>query len=190
MFEKIIFIYGMESALKQIENKKGKAIITTLQQIKVSATNLTWTNVGGQLMPQKNVDSLLTKIKNSSITSWDQVHTFYESESEKYNSRKDNHAIACLEIITSKPISKITPTLFNSWLDAYLETKADITARIQNTRAKDYSNPFRKMVYDNEAEMNAVIGSIKDNGFINDQNKMLETLTLQIKELKKQLKAK
>jgi len=190
MFEKIIFIYGIEAALKITENKKGKAIISTLQQVKLSATNLTWTNIGGQLIPQKNVDGLLTKIKNNSITSWDEVHAFYEAESEKYISRKDNHALQCLETLTGKPLSKLTPTQLINWLDTYLEIKTDITARIQNTRAKDYSNPFRKMVYESEAEMNAVVGALNDNGFINDQNKALEKLTADLTALKKELKIK
>jgi len=190
MFEKIIFIYGIEAALKITENKKGKAIISTLQQVKLSATNLTWTNIGGQLIPQKNVDGLLNKIKNNTITSWDQVHSFYEAESEKYLSRKDNHALQCLEALTGKPLSKLTAAQFTNWLDSYLEIKTDITKRIQNTRAKDYSNPFRKMVYESEAEMNSVVGALNDNGFINDQNKALEKLTIDLTELKKQLKIK
>jgi hypothetical protein len=190
MFEKIIFIYGIEAALKITENKKGKAIISTLQQVKLSATNLTWTNIGGQLIPQKNVDGLLSKIKNNSITSWDEVHAFYEAESEKYISRKDNHALQCLEALTGKPLSKLTATQLINWLDTYLEIKTDITARIQNTRAKDYSNPFRKMVYESEAEMNAVVGALNDNGFINDQNKALEKLTADLTALKKELKIK
>ncbi len=190
MFEKIIFIYGIEAALKITENKKGKAIISTLQQVKLSATNLTWTNIGGQLIPQKNVDGLLSKIKNNSITSWDEVHAFYEAESEKYISRKDNHALQCLEALTGKPLSKLTAAQLINWLDTYLEIKTDITARIQNTRAKDYSNPFRKMVYESEAEMNAVVGALNDNGFINDQNNALEKLTTDLTALKKELKIK
>ena len=46
------------------------------------------------------------------------------------------------------------------------------------------------MVYENEAEMNAVVGSLSDNGFINDQNKALEQLTINLGEIKKQLKVK
>jgi GTP:adenosylcobinamide-phosphate guanylyltransferase len=44
------------------------------------------------------------------------------------------------------------------------------------------------MVYENEAEMNAVVGSLKDNGFINDQNKALSNLEKQILSIKKDLK--
>ncbi len=190
MFEKTIFMYGMEAALHLTENKKGKSILATLQQVKLSATNLTWTNVGGQLIPVKNVDGLLTKIKAGSIESWDQVHAFYEAESEKYNSRKDLHALSCLEQLTNKKLSKLTVSQLTTWIDDYYEIKKDITARIQKTRAKDYANPFRKMVYESEAEMNAVVGSLEDNGFINDQNQHIELLAIKLAEVKKQLKIK
>ncbi len=190
MFEKMIFVYGMEAVLHYTENKKGKAILTTLQQTKIGTTHLIWTNIGGQLIPQKNVNDLITKIKKDNITSWDLVHAFYELESEKYISRRDHHALACLETITNTPLSKLTTTKLTDWIDNYFEIKKDITARIQNTRAKDYANPFRKMVYENEAEMNAVVGSLKDNSFINEQNAALEKLGIQLTEIKKQLKLK
>lgn len=190
MFEKIIFIYGMEAALAITENKKGKAILTTLQQSKISTTNLRWTNIGGQLIPTKNVDSLLSKIKNNSINNWDEVHNFYEQESAKYLTRKNNHALYCLTQITEKPLDKLTSTQFIKWMDTYFEIKSDITARIQNTRAKDYENPFRKMVYESQAEMIAVVGDLKDNGFINEQNRSLTELNVQLAEIKKQLKVK
>jgi 23S rRNA maturation mini-RNase III len=190
MFEKIIFIYGIEAALRLTENKKGNAIISTLQQVKLSPTNLTWANIGGQLIPQKYVDSLLAKIKNDTIKSWDEVHAFYESESDKYNSRKDLHALAILEKLTNKTLSKITVTTYTKWLDEYFEIKKDITERIQNTRAKDYENPFRKMVYNNDAEMNAVVGALKDNGFIKDQQKALTLLADKLNDIKIQMKDK
>jgi hypothetical protein len=46
------------------------------------------------------------------------------------------------------------------------------------------------MVYENEAEMNKVIGSIENNSFILEQNELLDQLKLNITILKKQLKAK
>ncbi len=188
MFGKMIFVYGMEAALRFTENKKGKAILTTLQQAKLNSTNSDWSNIGGQLIPTKHVDGLLSKIKTGAVESWYQVHEFYEAESAKYASRRDLHALSCLAAITGKSLNKLTNTQFITWLNDYFEIKKDITARIQNTRAKDYSNPFRKMVYENEAEMNAVVGSLKDNGFINDQNKALSDLEKQILSIKKDLK--
>jgi hypothetical protein len=77
-----------------------------------------------------------------------------------------------------------------SWLDDYLVIKSDIANRIEKTRAKDYSNPFRKMVYENEAEMIAVVGDLKDNGFIKEQNLALKAIELNIAAIKAKLKIK
>jgi len=180
----------MEAAIRITENKKGKNSISALQQVKLSPTILTWANIGGQLIPNKNVEGLLNKIKSGAIESWNQVHTFYETESDKYNARKDLHALSTLEKLTKKPLNKVSATQFVSWLDSYLEIKKDITARIHLTRAKDYVNPFRKMVYESEEEMNAIVGSLKDNGFIKDQQAALSKLEIEIRNLKKELKAK
>lgn len=190
MFENIIFIYGIEAALRLVENKKGKNIIHTLQQVKLSSTHLKWSNIGGQLIPSKNVEGLLNKIKSGAIESWDQVHAFYETESEKYNARKDAHALSILEQLTKKPLNKLTSNQLLHWIDKYVEIKKDITKRIENTRAKDYSNPFRKMVYETEMEMNAVIGSLADNSFIVEQQNELNQLVTKITALKAELKIK
>ncbi len=190
MFEKMIFVYGMEALLSVIADKKGKAILSTIKEVKLSSINLHWTNIGGQLIPQKNVEGLLAKIKSGSMKSWDEVHAFYELESEKYISRKENHALSCLSQITGVKLNTLTANQLNAWIDQFLAIKKDITHRIEATRAKDYANPFRKMVYENDAEMNAVVGALKDNGFIKDQNKALKQLTVAVSELKKQLKLK
>jgi hypothetical protein len=40
---------------------------------------------------------------------------------------------------------------------------------IYDSRAKDYYNDFRKMVYETRKEMEKVIGKLEDNSFINQQ---------------------
>jgi hypothetical protein len=187
IFEKIIFTYGIEAAIRFSDNKKGKNKINALQELKLDFDNLTWINIGGQLIPEKKVKGLIQKIKSSEIENWNQVHKFYETESDKYNSRKDLHAMSCLEKLTQKSFSKISTNQFINWLDTYLEIKKDITLRIQNTRAKDYANPFRKMVYENESEMNTVIGNLADNSFIKEQKNVLKQLETKIAGLKKEL---
>ena len=165
-------------------------MVNSLKNTIINHSEAIWVNIGGQLMPQKVVNTLLSKIKNDSIESWDQIHEFYESASSKYIDKKKNHALLALEIITKKKIASITNKQLNLWLDDYLAIRTDVTDRIQKTRAKDYSNPFRKMVYANEAEMNAVVGDLKDNGFIKEQNVALKATELTVASLKAQLKVK
>jgi hypothetical protein len=79
---------------------------------------------------------------------------------------------------------------FNYFLTAASNTKEWITRSIYNSRAKDYSNPYRKMVYENFAEMNEVIGKLEDNGFITDQNESLLAFKKEIQRIKKLFKIK
>jgi hypothetical protein len=46
-----------------------------------------------------------------------------------------------------------------------------MTEKIFESRAKDYQNEFRKMVYANDAEMEIVVGKLKENSFISDEQK-------------------
>jgi hypothetical protein len=62
---------------------------------------------------------------------------------------------------------------------------------IYESRAKDYSNSFRQMVYESQKEMEKVIGRLKDNTFINHQQQELaqykKQVTAVIKLFKPQL---
>lgn len=185
IFEKMIFMYGMEALLDTLNSKKA-----SLQQVKTIKTNhkeLQWTNVGSQLMPNKQLQQLLTQIKSGQLDSWDAVHDFYANASSKYSVNKKMHALTVLEQIKNQKFSTITKKTLLSWLDEYLAIKTDINRRIKITRTKDYTNPFRKMVFENEAEMNAVIGSLESNGFIKEQKALLDSLTNNIEALKKVL---
>jgi hypothetical protein len=59
---------------------------------------------------------------------------------------------------------------------------------IYESRAKDYRNPFRKMVYSNSKEMNQIVGRLEDNSFIQEQMRQLEEFKKQIKGVKRKLK--
>ena len=183
-------MYGMESLVSSINQKEGKNILANIKNKAINYNEAEWVNLGGQLIPQKSLQTLLSKIKNDQIESWDQIHEFYEVASSKYLDKRKNHALVALELITKKKLASITNKQLMSWLDDYLVIKSDIANRIEKTRAKDYSNPFRKMVYQNEAEMIAVVGDLKDNGFIKEQNLALKAIELNIAAIKTKLKIK
>ena len=69
-----------------------------------------------------------------------------------------------------------------------LVTKQWMTEKIYDSREKDYSNPFREMVYNNKKEMESVVGKLEDNSFIKEQKEAFEKtkkeVTLLIKKWK------
>jgi hypothetical protein len=66
--------------------------------------------------------------------------------------------------------STFNTIIFKELIERALETKQWIVKSIYDSRSKDYENEFRKMVYDNNVEMEKVIGKIEDNIFIGQQN--------------------
>ena len=190
IFEKMIFMYGMDQLIVKLTQSGLKNLPTKLKSIKTEGACIDWTNIGGQLIPTKAVQNLLQQIKSDKLTSWEEVHLYYQAETDKYAAKKNAHALYCLEYIQGESIGGLSIKKMNDWLDQYINVKAEITEKIKSSREKDYTNPFRKMVYENQAEMDAIVGDLKDNSFIAEQVAEQVKLNKLIDEIKKALKAK
>lgn len=83
---------------------------------------------------------------------------------------------------------QFTPALFKQLLQQTIITKEWMCKGIYNSRAKDYSNAFKKMVYDTNEEMNKVVGRLEDNSFIQQQLGELEDMKKQVKAVVRKLK--
>ena len=135
-----------------------------------------------------DVEKLKSKIKKDKITTWTQVHDVYRQAGNNYANDKLIHAYTSLleiENITSK---QFTPQLFKELIQKSIGTKTWMSNGIYTSRAKDYTNPFRKMVYETNEEMNAVVGKLEDNQFIQDQFAEADAYKKIVKGLIKNLK--
>ncbi|MEO9022759.1 MAG: DUF4954 family protein [Ginsengibacter sp.] len=185
LFKELISFYGTVQLIKHIKNNQFTSFEELKKSIPVKISRNEWKNVGGQLIPANDVEKLKNKIKDNKINSWSEVHDFYQQVGNDYEKHKLTHAYTALceiENITSK---QFTPIIFNQLLKQAVTTKTWMNKGIYESRAKDYSNPFRKMIYDTKAEMDAVIGKIEDNHFIQDQLKELENFKKTVKILQK-----
>jgi hypothetical protein len=81
--------------------------------------------------------------------------------------------LAALEEITGLQLSALTATQFKNLTNQAISTREWMVRNIQESREKDYTNPFRKMVYENSAELNAVVGKLSDNPFLQEQFQQL-----------------
>jgi hypothetical protein len=190
MFEKMIFMYGMDQLILKLTQNGLKNLHTKIKSIKTTGAAVEWMNIGGQLIPTKSVQNLLQQIKSDKLQSWEEVHQYYQQETDKYLAKKNTHALHCLEFIQGESISGLSAKKINLWLDRYQAIKEEITGKIRSSREKDYTNPFRKMVYENQAEMNAIVGDLNDNSFIEQQATELKKLKAFVVEIKQALKAK
>ncbi len=169
LFKEMIYYYGCNHLIKLIEDAKVKSVQSLAELVPAKLSRTLWLNVGGQLIPQNNVDAFRKKIRDNKIKSWDDVHYWYEQQGAKYAQQKSTHALASLEEISGIQLKKMDAAQLKNLLTATIATKEWITNAIYASRAKDYTNPYRKMVYETEEEMEKVLGSLEDNSFIKQQ---------------------
>jgi|CXWL01.1.fsa_nt_gi hypothetical protein len=169
LFKELIIYHGTVQLIQLIEQRNILSWQKLLQSLPVAPTRNQWKNIGGQLMPEAAVSSLIQNICSGKINSWDEIHEFYYKKSSLYHTEKSRHAFASLlEVLKLSP-TKFTKKIFISLLQQAVVTREWMVKGIYESRAKDYSNPFRRMVYETEKEMEKVLGKLEDNSFINTQ---------------------
>ena len=179
LFKELIQYYGTSQLVQFILQRNISSFDQLVAALKQPVRN-TWMNVGGQLIPEKAVKSLIKNIHAEKIKDWDEVHAFYRTNSDQYSIQKLQHAFASLLEITKLKPQRFTRKVFHQLLRDAITTKEWMTKNIYESRAKDYQNDFRKMVYDTEKEMEKVIGKLIDNAFINQQQEELKQFKKQV----------
>lgn len=173
IFRELVIYYGISEFMQFIEKKKITSWQKLMQSMPSKPARNKWINMGGQLVPESAVQTLIRNICSGKIKDWDEVHAYYNKKCNSYHSEKLHHAWASLlEILNLRP-STFTKKIFLQLLQQALSTKEWMTKGIYESRAKDYNNPFRRMVYETEKEMEKVIGALKDNSFIKEQQAVL-----------------
>lgn len=187
LFKELIQFYGITEILKHIQSKKFTDFNAVKKSLSAKVLRSSWLNIGGQLIQKSEIELLKRNIKSGKIKSWDELHDFYRIQGDAYSTDRLNHGYtSLLEILNITP-KQFTSELLKQLLQQALKTKAWMSKGIYDSRAKDYSNPFRKMVYDTNEEMNNVIGKLEDNGFIQQQMANLELMKKQVKAVIRKL---
>jgi len=190
VYKKVISYYGINQLIDFIKLNNFSSLEELRKTIPSKSERNEWLNVGGQLMTKTTVDILRNKVRTGKLKCWDDVHAFYTAEGEKYYAQKIKHALASLAEIKNISLKKLDAGGISALLQEVLQTKEWITESIYTSRAKDYKNPYRKMVYESFEEMNKVIGKLEDNSFIQYQEKELKNFKKEIALLKKKMKLK
>lgn len=187
VFKELIQYYGMCNLLSHFNKNNFSDFEEFKTSLPVKISRSTWINIGGQLMKTSTVNNLKNDIISNNITSWTDMHDRYKEEGVSYKNDLLEHAYCSLLEILNITTKQFTPELFEKLLGETVATKMWMTEGILKSREKDYTNPYRKMVYENNEEMNKVIGSLEDNGFIQDQFEKLEEFKILVAEIKNKL---
>lgn len=190
LFKELIQLYCAKEIIAFINTTKPASFSDIQKAISKKGEVNDWMNVGGQLIPVADIRLLIKNIKAKKLKSWDDLHRFYTRQADEYSAKKLLHAMAAWQQVTSNASTKLNEQGFAALLNAAVATREWMMKGIYDSRAKDYSNPFRKMVYDNDEEMNAVLGKLADNSFLNEQKVELVKFKKQVSGIIQKLNLK
>lgn len=165
VFHRMIMFY----AVREISAAFGDGNLKNFNQLKVkikTARRTKWINVGGQLIPQEELEKLKQDVKQNKLTGWEDVHEVYRKQGEAYKGHRLDHAIASLSDMKLSGDRDCTKKQWAGWVKESVETAGWLLQQVETSRSKDYKNPFRAMVYNNKKEMEKVIGKLSDDTFI------------------------
>lgn len=187
LFKELIIFYGTSTLLQHFKENSFENFDSFKKTFTTKLSRENWLNIGGQLIKKSTVEKLLKNIETDKLQSWEEVHNFYKTEGEQYKADKLQHAYTSLLEIKGITAKQFTAAYFKDLTNQALATRTWMCNGIYESRAKDYSNPFRKMVYDTNEEMNQVLGKLEDNSFIQNQLKELELFKKEVKQVHKKL---
>ncbi|OLY92580.1 protein of unknown function [Cnuella takakiae] len=182
MFRELIGYHFVNQLCSYMQQKQGKTLETVLTELEQEQGIAAWQNIGGQLVPTAHMQQMLADIRSGKTSSWEELHGFYSQQGEQYAWLKLAHAWQALKQTSKISLDNFT-TLFAQVVNEAIATRTWMTEKIYQSRAKDYQNAFKQMVYDNEQQMEEVVGSLEDNAFIQQQREELEAFTARVTDM-------
>lgn len=185
VFSNMIKYYACNAMLHLIKTNQFSNFDAFKKTLPSKISRVSWLNIGGQLIASEKIAALKKNIKAGKVKSWDEVHAFYKKEGQAYEQDKLVHAYTGLLEILNITGKQFTVDVFTKLLKESIKTGEWMLKGIYQSREKDYSNAFRKMMYDNQEEMNNVLGRFEDNSFIQEETARLDATKKTVKSLMK-----
>lgn len=147
--------YGEEKITTEIIKKINKGVLYTK-----------WINCGGQIIPSEKIEDLFAAIKAGSISSWAQVHSYYDVCQQEYLENKARYALYILEELYSEKLENFSKEIFKDIVSDVTVVSDEMYESSVSSREKDFTDYYRSMTYKSKEEMTAVLGNLKDNDFL------------------------
>jgi Domain of unknown function (DUF4954) len=188
VYRELIIHYAVLQLKDFIKNRLIESYAALQKSIAAKSSPSQWVNTGGQLIKQSELQKLIKQVQTGKIKNWEQVHQFYFDQGERYADDKLSHSLGALKKVHGTDLKTADKIIFRNLLTQSITIKEWMTKAIFDSRAKDYSNPFRKMIYSGQEEMDGVIGSLAENGFIKQEMEAFREYKKEIKDLIRKLK--
>jgi hypothetical protein len=181
-YGQMLHYYALKNLVEYMQ-ANPQATFVSMSEALAGERQRQWINLGGQLVPGADVDSIRADINSGKLGSWEDIHSRYDSLWESYSTEKQRHALATLCKIYGK--DSITPSQWLSALDKAVEIQKTICERVYSSRKKDFDNPYRQATYRNIEEMTAAIGTVEEDSFVKQVRDETETFRKTVEDIKK-----
>lgn len=178
-YKEMVKYYALNAFIDYVKGAPVKGVASILD-LDSKGIDRSWINIGGQVFKSSFIEELKSKVKERVLNSWDEVHEAYRSQDSSYVSDRARYAKYALERVLGTDLSH---SLLTRLADEGCTIAEMVKERVFLSRQKDYVDPFRKMVYDNAEEMEAVVGVIDDNDFIQHSDVIYRQITTDIRTI-------
>jgi hypothetical protein len=188
LYGEMLKIYGARELKKAVEEAmiQGESPAAYIAG-KFQHPCRSWVNIGGQIIPEDALLKILKKISAGTIKNWSELHAEYDGAWANYPLRRRDHGIFCALEMHNKKIGELTDTLVAELLTESLALAKHMLRSAIDSRTKDFTNPFRQATFRNPEEMTAVVGTIKDNSFLNDFKRDTARYCREVRKLVQQI---
>ena len=182
----MITYYAVKTCLDYIEDPKNKGIDMEhiVEQMRGKRIRK-WINLGGQTMPEEDVDQLRADIRDGKLNTWDEIHKRYDELWLDYQHEKLRHAYFALMFLYKDDADVLTKEMWIENLDKAVRIQQFVCDQVYQSRKKDYDNEIRSTTFRNEDEKIAVVGRIDDVSFVQQTRKETEEFRQRVENYKK-----
>lgn len=180
-YAQMLHYYAVKNLLDYMATHEQATLSSMVEKL-AGERRRQWVNLGGQLMPQAEVRQLRADIRSGSLDSWDAIHSRYDSLWYSYTLEKQKHAFATLCDLLGR--TRLDAPAWHAALDEGICLQEGIRDRAYASRQKDFDNPFRQATYRNMEEMEAAVGTLEDNGFVQELQRETEMFIQRVEQVK------
>ena len=185
-YEDMIIYYAVNNIIRYLENNPDETFDSMCKHL-TNIRQREWVNLGGQLVTEDDLETLINDICNGTLDSWDDIHNRYNELWAKYPKDKLLHCYQALRFIYDKCPS-LTREIFADALNRGEKVLHYVCDQVYESRKKDYENVIRNSTFRNMEERDAVNGKLDDNSFVKQIRKETEVGLKYIADAKELIK--
>jgi hypothetical protein len=180
-YREMLHYYAVKNLLAYMTENPGVTLASMARAL-AGPRQGRWINLGGQLLTAGDLEQLKADIKDARLHSWADIHAAYDRLWAKYPRDKQRHALAVLRKLLGA--AEEAPARWCAPHHEAVRIQQYVREQTYESRRKDFDSPFRRMVYDSEEQMAAVLGSAEENGFVQQVRRETEAFEARVAEVK------